>query len=116
MFVHTEHPIFTPGPNNRSELSLLLTSTIVVCRLQHGGHSPGKPEIVREFKSGQGKFREKGVEATRQSSKYEVEGARSRGIPKKTWRKIVEKDCQACKLNKEDALDRIRLMKQIRGD
>ena len=25
-----------------------------------GGHSPGKPGIVREFKSGQGKVREKG--------------------------------------------------------
>jgi len=36
---------------------------------------------------------------------YEVEGARPRGRPKKTWRKIVEKDCQACKLNREDAMD-----------
>jgi len=26
---------------------------------------------------------------------YEVEGARPRGRPKKTWREIVEKDCQA---------------------
>jgi len=25
---------------------------------------------------------------------YEVEGARPRGRPKKTWRVIVEKDCQ----------------------
>jgi len=25
--------------------------------------------------------------------KYEVEGARPRGRPKKTWREIVEKDC-----------------------
>jgi len=37
---------------------------------------------------------------------YEVESARPRGRPKKTWRGIVEKDCQACKLNKEDATDR----------
>jgi len=29
---------------------------------------------------------------------YEVGGARRRGRPKKTWREIVEKDCQACKL------------------
>jgi len=29
---------------------------------------------------------------------YEVEGARPRGRPKETWR-----DCQACKLNREDA-------------
>ena len=30
----------------------------------------------------------------------EVEGARSRGRPKKTWREIVEKGCQARKLNR----------------
>jgi len=29
---------------------------------------------------------------------YEVDDARPRGRPKKTWRVIVEKDCQACKL------------------
>jgi len=36
---------------------------------------------------------------------YEAEGARPRGSPKKTWTEIVQKDCQACKLNKEDAMD-----------
>jgi len=39
---------------------------------------------------------------------YEVEGARPRGRPKKTWREIVEKDCEACKLNREDAVDHNR--------
>jgi len=39
---------------------------------------------------------------------YEVEGAGPRGRPKKTWTEIVEKDCQARKLNMEDAVDRIR--------
>ena len=47
---------------------------------------------------------------------YEVEGARPRGRPKKTWREIVEKHCQARKLNRENAMDRIRWMKQIRDD
>jgi len=47
---------------------------------------------------------------------YEVEGARPRGRPKKTWREIVEKDCQARKLNRKDAMDHIRWMKQIRDD
>jgi len=47
---------------------------------------------------------------------YEVEGARPRGRPKKTWRDIVEKDCQVHKLNREDAMDRIRWTKQIRDD
>jgi len=35
---------------------------------------------------------------------YEVEGARPRGRPKKTWREIVEKDCHIHKLNKEDVM------------
>ena len=39
---------------------------------------------------------------------YEVEGARPRGRPKKTWREIVEKDCKVCGLNREDAMDRSR--------
>jgi len=47
---------------------------------------------------------------------YEVEGAKPRGRPKKTWRWIVEKDCQARKLNGEDAVDRNRSRKQIRDD
>ena len=43
-----------------------------------------------------------------------MEGARPRGRPKKTWREIVEKDCQAHKLSKEDAMDCKRWWKQIR--
>jgi len=35
---------------------------------------------------------------------YEVEGTRPRGRPKKTWREIVEKDCRARGLNREDAM------------
>jgi len=35
----------------------------------------------------------------------EVEGPRPTGRPKKTWTEVVEKDCQAHKLNKEDAID-----------
>jgi len=42
-----------------------------------------------------------------------VEGTRPRGRPKKTWREIVEKDCRACGLNMEDAMDRSRWRKQI---
>jgi len=47
---------------------------------------------------------------------YEVEGARPRGRPKKTWREIVEKDCQAHGLNREDVMDHIRWKKQVRDD
>jgi len=49
-------------------------------------------------------------------TEYEVEGARPRGRPKITWREIVEKDCQAHKLNREDAMHRNRWRKQIRDD
>jgi len=44
----------------------------------------------------------------------EVEGPRPRGRPKKTWREVVEKDCQACKLNKEDATNHSKWRKLIR--
>jgi len=47
---------------------------------------------------------------------YEVEGAMPRGRPEKTWREIVQKDCQACKLNSKDAMDHNRWRKQIRDD
>ena len=47
---------------------------------------------------------------------YEVEGARPRCRLQKTWRDIVEKDWQACKLNREDAMDHKRWRKQIRYD
>ena len=39
---------------------------------------------------------------------YEVEGARPRGRPKKTWREIVQKDCQTCGLNREDGMHHTR--------
>jgi len=47
---------------------------------------------------------------------YEVVGARPRGRPKTIRREIVEKDCQAHTLYKEDAMDRNRWRKQIRDD
>jgi len=47
---------------------------------------------------------------------YEVEGASPRGRPKKTWTEIVEKDCQAHKPNREDAIDHNRWRKQIRDN
>jgi len=49
-------------------------------------------------------------------TEYEAEGARPRGRPKKTRREIVEKDCQVCKSNREDAMDRNRWRKQISDD
>ena len=45
---------------------------------------------------------------------YEVEGPRPRGRPKRTWREVVREDCQARKLNKEDAMDRCKWRKMIK--
>ena len=45
---------------------------------------------------------------------YEVEGPRPRKRPKRTWREVVETDCQARKLNTEDAMDRSRWRKLIK--
>jgi len=45
---------------------------------------------------------------------YEVEGSRQRSKPKRTWREVVQKDCQGRKLNKEDAMDHARWKKMIK--
>jgi len=45
---------------------------------------------------------------------YEVEGSRPRGKPKRTWKEVVQKDCQARNLNREDAMDRGRWKKLIK--
>ena len=45
---------------------------------------------------------------------YEVEGSRPRGRPKRTWKEVVREDCQARKLNKEDAVDRCKRRKVIK--
>jgi len=47
---------------------------------------------------------------------YEVEGYRPTGRPKRTWREVVQKDCKARNLNREDAMDRGRWKKLIRLD
>jgi len=43
------------------------------------------------------------------------EGSRPRGRSKRTWRQVVQKDCQACKLNREDAMDRSRMEEADKG-
>ena len=47
---------------------------------------------------------------------YEVEGVRPRRRPKKIGTEILQKDCQACKLNREDAMDCNTCWKQIKDD
>jgi len=36
---------------------------------------------------------------------YELKSSGPRGRPKMTWREVVKDDCQARKLNKENAID-----------
>ena len=45
---------------------------------------------------------------------HEIEGSRPRGRPKKTCEEVVREDCQARKLNKEDAMDRCKWRKMIK--
>jgi len=45
---------------------------------------------------------------------YEVEGPRPRGRPKRSRREVVQEDCQARKMNKEDAIDRCKWRKMIK--
>jgi len=34
----------------------------------------------------------------------------------RTWKEVVQKDCEACKLNREVAMDRSRWRKLIKND
>ena len=45
---------------------------------------------------------------------YEVQGPRPRGRPKRIWREVVREDCQARKMNKDDAMDRCKWRKMIK--
>ena len=45
---------------------------------------------------------------------YEVEDSRTRGRPKRTWKEVVQEDCQARKLNKEDAMNHCKWRKVIK--
>ena len=36
--------------------------------------------------------------------RYKVESSRPKGRPKRTWTEVVQKDCQANKLNWQDAM------------
>ena len=46
------------------------------------------------------------TDGVKKCTEYEVEGSRPRVRPKRTWKEVVPEDCQARKLNREDAVDR----------
>jgi len=56
----------------------------------------------------------KDIDWVKKCMEYKVEGSRPRGRPKRTWKEVVQKDCQACNLNTEDAIDRGRRKKLIK--
>jgi len=45
---------------------------------------------------------------------YEAVGSRHRGRPKRTWLKVVQRDCQVRRLSRDDAMVRGRWRKLIR--
>jgi len=47
-------------------------------------------------------LRKEDTDWVKKCMEYEVEGFRPRGRPKRTWKEVVQKDCQACNLNKEE--------------
>ena len=59
-------------------------------------------------------LRKEDTDWVKKCMEYEVEGSRPRGRPKRTWKEVVQKDCQARNLNKEDAMDRGRWKKLIK--
>ena len=60
-------------------------------------------------------LRKEDVDWAKKCMEYEVEGSRLRGRPKTTWKEVVQKDCQARNLNKEDAMDHCRWKKPIKS-
>jgi len=56
-------------------------------------------------------LRKEDTDWVKKCMEYEVEGSRPRG---RTWKEVVQKDCQAHNLNKKDAMDRGRWKKLIK--
>ena len=59
-------------------------------------------------------LRKEDTDWVKECTEYEVEGSRPRGGTKRTWREVVQKDCQARSLNREDAIDHGRWKKLIK--
>jgi len=59
-------------------------------------------------------FRKEDAAWVRKCMEYEVEDSIARGRPKRMWREVVQKDCEARTLNREDAMDRSRWKKLIK--
>ena len=60
-------------------------------------------------------LRKEDTDWVKKCMEYDVEGSRPRGRPKKTWREVEQKDCQARNLNSENVMDRGRWKKLIKS-
>jgi len=54
------------------------------------------------------------TEWVKKCMEYEVEGSRLRGRPKRTWRAVVHRDCQAHNMKSKDAVDHSKRKKMIK--
>ena len=59
-------------------------------------------------------LRKEDTDWVKKCMEYEEEGSRPRGRPKRTWKEVVQKDCQTRNLNREDVMDRGRWKKLIK--
>ena len=59
-------------------------------------------------------LRKEDTDWVKKCMEYEVQASRPRGRPQRTWTEVVQKDCQARNLNKEDAMDHGRWKKLIK--
>ena len=59
-------------------------------------------------------LRKEDIDWVKKCTEYEVEGSRPRGRLKRKWKQVIQKDCQARNLNREDAVDRGRWKKLIK--
>ena len=50
-------------------------------------------------------LRKEDTDWVKKCMEYDVEGSRPKGRSKRTWKEVVQKDCQARNLNREDAMD-----------
>ena len=51
---------------------------------------------------------EKKNDLVKEFMEYEVEGSRPRSRRMRSWSNVMQKDFEACKLNREDAMDHSR--------
>jgi len=59
-------------------------------------------------------LRKEDTDWVKKCMEYEVKVSRPRGRPKRTWREVVQEDCQARSLNREDAMGHCRWKKLIK--